>query len=235
MATVSYTPLVAGSLENVNDLNTILAAFATQVNGNLEAANLASGAVTSAKTDSTTINTPAGLSDSGATRRGKSIISTEETTTSAAFTTLTTPDRVQNVVLPTDGLIFVAYQALWKGSGVQSSLAAIFLGANQLKQAINNSAPQSTFGIASSGFTNYAPVFTDVNSTTSSLLGSFSQTTNSSNVTTGQVLGDAGLSLGAPLTIFAAAGTYTISVQFSTSAGTLSVKDRRLWVWTMGF
>ena len=35
--------------------------------------------------------------------------------------------------------------------------------------------------------------------------------------------------------VFAAAGTYDISVQFKASSGSVTVKNRKLWVWTMGF
>src|SRR5687768_6755972 len=52
-----------------------------------------------------------GLSQTGTVRRGKSIIAAEESTSSTSYTTLTQPDRVQNVELPTDGLIAVAYNA----------------------------------------------------------------------------------------------------------------------------
>lgn len=35
--------------------------------------------------------------------------------------------------------------------------------------------------------------------------------------------------------LFAAAGTYDVSVQFKSSSGTVTAKERKLWVWTMGF
>jgi hypothetical protein len=49
MGTVSYTPISDGTAAKAADVNTPLAAFATAVNGNLDANNLASNAVTTAK------------------------------------------------------------------------------------------------------------------------------------------------------------------------------------------
>ena len=34
---------------------------------------------------------------------------------------------------------------------------------------------------------------------------------------------------------FAAAGTYTVSVQFKASSGSVTASNRKLWVWTIGF
>jgi hypothetical protein len=62
--------------------------------------------------------------------------------------------------------------------------------------------------------------------------------------TTGQVVG-AGPQMsvsatspqlvGGPCYIFAAAGTYTVSVQFKSSSGSVTAKNRKLWAWTLGF
>lgn len=57
MAVVSFTALVPGSIENVADLNTILTAFATQVNGNLDSNNLAASAVVETKIASSAVST----------------------------------------------------------------------------------------------------------------------------------------------------------------------------------
>jgi hypothetical protein len=45
----------------------------------------------------------------------------------------------------------------------------------------------------------------------------------------------ANVPFGGPVKVFAAAGTYDISVQFKTSAGTLSVKNRKLWARAVAF
>jgi hypothetical protein len=38
-----------------------------------------------------------------------------------------------------------------------------------------------------------------------------------------------------PLYVFAAAGTYTVSVQFKSSSGSVTAKVRKLWVSTIGY
>src|SRR5512138_2253761 len=60
--------------------------------------------------------------------RGKVNIPGAETTAATTYspTNLATPDRVQNVVLPTDGLIVVVYQALWQATVASNGAAAIF-------------------------------------------------------------------------------------------------------------
>lgn len=196
-----------------------------------------------------------GVSSAATIRRGKSIIATEEARTNTAYGLLTTPDRVQNVVLPTDGLIAVVYQALWKGSVATTPRAAIFLGANQIKTRWANVNAPVTQGASLSG----APTADKYRllGTNSGGLFAARDTADTaaftSDVTTGQVLGsvvngfttivnlddsfnvNAEPSGGGPCYIKAAAGTYDVSVQFKSSSGTVSVKDRALWVWTMGF
>src|SRR4051794_35389241 len=65
---------------------------------------------------------------------GKSIIATTETTTSASYTLLTTPDRVSGVVVPTDGLLCVWFQATWRESASGNAGAALHLGSTQVKR-----------------------------------------------------------------------------------------------------
>lgn len=173
---------------------------------------------------------------SGATvRRGKSIIAGTHSTASAAYTTLGTPDQVAGIVLPTDGLIFVAYQALWQSSVGSSGRAAIFIGATQLKVTGNGGgfpAVQEANGNATAA--------TDAGLSTSSaangLIGN-NGAAPGADVTTGQVVGNGSTGFGGgPVAIFAAAGTYTVSIQFKVvSGGTVQATNRKLWVWTMGF
>lgn len=181
-------------------------------------------------TDLAAVKSQAGITAGGIVRAGKSIIATQQTTTSASYTTLTTPDQVSNVVLPTDGLIVVAFQAYAKTSVGQSGRAAIFLGANQLKGPDTVPAVTETFGF-SSGADNWATVFSSSRGLGVDDLGSV---TSPAVVTTGMIL-PTPLSEGGLCPIWAAAGTYTISVQWKTSSGTLTAKERRLWVWTRGF
>lgn len=174
---------------------------------------------------------PAGLSVTGTTRRGKSIISTEQSTSSTSYTTLTTPDQVASVVLPTDGLIAVAYQAMWKNSVGSAGSAAIFLGSNQLKKYTEGDTAPTVQETGGSSITGYVPLATGGGG-----LVRGGTNTYTGHVTTGQIIGDLDDTNGAGVCyIFAAAGTYTVSVRFKASSGSVTVKERKLWVWTLGF
>jgi hypothetical protein len=208
-------------------------ADANQVNANLDAIVAAVNALDDANLASA-LATALGVTQAGNVRRGKSIIATEESRTNVAYGMLTTPDRVSGIVLPTDGLIFVGYHALWKESVDNAARAALFIGSNQLKVAVENGAPtaQEAALNASSGVGFYVPLA----SAPVGLLGvaGGALTVNSSLVTTGLAVVD-GLANGGVCAIWAAAGTYDVSVQFKASSGSVTAKDRKLWVWTMGF
>jgi hypothetical protein len=184
-----------------------------------------------------------GLTAGGIVRRGKSIIATEESRANTAYGLLTTPDRVSGIVLPADGLICVAYHALWKESVDLAARAAIFVGANQLKQRAVNGPPTAQEAVlnASSGL-NFYTTLTSVPIGLNGNVSTAALTSDASVVTTGMSVagGDTNAATldaagGGPCYIFAAAGTYDISVQFKASSGSVTVKDRKLWVWTMGF
>ena len=215
---------------------------------NVTTGKIADDAVTNAKVDSTTVAEPIGLNEPTTARRGKSVVATEQSTTSTSFVTLTTPDQVASIVLPTDGLIFVAYRALWKLTGASNPAnVQLFLGSNEVLSPFHDAAPQSVAASLANGSTLYGPLQTSPVGTGNA--GGFTAAgssggSDSTYVTTGQYLGQkegsAGHSgaLGSPVVIEAAAGTYTISVRFKvnvTSGGTLFLKERKLWVWTMGF
>lgn len=170
------------------------------------------------------------LNDGATIRRGKSIIATSESRTNTAYGTLTTPDQVAGVVVPANALLAVYYHATWEQSASTAARAAIFLGSNQLKIA---SAAGPAVQEASIGGTTSPDV----------VMGSFgggliSMTAGfyTGDVTTGQVVGGlwATQSPGFAM-IFAAAGTYTVSVQFKASAGSVTVKNRKLFVSTVAF
>lgn len=236
--------LVAGANENVNDLNSNLNAITAWANGSIDNTNLANAGVTPDKL-STTLAQYLGITNAANTGRGKSIIATTESRTNVAYGTLTTPDQVTGIVLPTDGLITVAYQATWQESVNAAASAALFVGANQLVGAMVNAAAPSTGGVsvASIGCGTAAidkPLTTYAGGLLSSQ-GFVSATAYGPDVTTGQLLGQNILTptvlipAGGTVGIFAAAGTYTISVQFKSTSGSLTVKNRKLWVWTTGF
>lgn len=238
MAQISYPfTLTAGQAENVNQLNSNLSAITTQVNGNLDETNLAPA-----------LAGRLGISQSGSVRRGKSIIATSETRSNAAYGLLTTPDRVSNVVLPTDGLIFISYQATWKEATATNARAAIFIGSNQLKTAQSfNAAPQvQECDLNAGGSNSFFPLTTSgTMGLVSSIAGGGGSTTAyTGDVSTGQIQGrwsqtttDTTFAhMGGPVCVFAAAGTYDISIQFKSTGATLvTVQDRKLWVWTVGF
>lgn len=175
---------------------------------------------------------------------GKSIIATEESRSNSSFGFLTTPDKVTDIVLPTDGLIFVLYQAMWKqstnpGSGGGGG-AALFLGNNQLKMALDNAAaPDTGFASITTATDTYKPLASSPLAASSGLVGNGDSTAYTGDVTTGQILGVAsafdGLNRGGIVPIFAAAGTYDVGVKFKAATGSVTAKNRKLWVWSMTF
>ena len=179
-------------------------------------------------------------------------ISTTETLTSAAYATLTTPDQVTGIVLATNGLIAVWYQAMWQESVAGAGRAAIFIGSNQLQvQSIVAHAP-ATQAAATSATT--AAVDVPLFSFAGGLASVNAASGSTADVTTGQVVGIArgtttgtpaeeiggtvgqlptSSSIGGPCYIQGlAAGTYTISVQFKATSGSVTAKNRKLWVRT---
>jgi hypothetical protein len=186
--------------------------------------------------------------------RGKSIISTTESRSNTVYGTLTTPDQVAGIVLPTDGWLVVAFQATWQESVAGAGRAAVFIGSNQM--VIGSSGPY-TVAAATGGSTTAQdrPLFSHAAGLASVGTGS-----GHTDATTGQVVGGAPLNgdipsweiggtvrgvtpggagytpaLGGPCYLFAAAGTYTISVQYKSTSGSVTVKNRRLWVSARGF
>lgn len=179
---------------------------------------------------------------------GKTAISATESRTNTAYGLLTTNDRVQNVVVPTDGLLEVTYWATWQESVAGAARAAIFIGANQLK-TIDASSPASP-GVNEALVGAGASTAIDKPLMTSSigLVGSgigTNTTAYTGDVTTGQAIGQiTNTGSGSPFTIaalggacriFAAAGTYDVSVQFKSSSGSVTVKNRKLWVRVLPF
>jgi hypothetical protein len=227
------TTLVAGANENVNDLNSNLNAIVSWANGSVDNTNIANAGVTPDKL-STTLAQYLGITNAANTGRGKTIIAAEESRTNVAYGTLTTPDSVASIVLPTDGLIIIAYQAMMKSSVAGAGGAALFIGANQLQfQDGANRAPiaQAT---GTTG-TTYVPLSTYPIGLAA---GNATAGDHTVDVTTGQVVGnvtDIGAIAAGPVYVFGAAGTYTVSVQFKATSGSVTAKLRKLWVWSMAF
>lgn len=146
-------------------------------------------------------------------------IATEESRENAAFGTLTTKDEITGVVLPENGLIVVGFKGKFKSSVSNAGRAAIFIGANQLKvNAIASEVSTST---------------TEERRLLTTSEGGLVAATNSAFSTTGETTASASAGSGLNY-IYAAAGTYAISVQFKASSGTITAKERTLWVAVMG-
>lgn len=204
----------------------------------LSAGSFADGSITALKlADATKL----GLSDGISVRRGKSIITATETRTNTAYGLMPTPDRVSGIVLPADGLIFVAYQATWQESVQSAANAMIFLGSNPVSYPSTTTGGQTTNAGNVAGIGNAT-----VNRDTP--LSSYPQGLISTNLFGAAYAGDAttgqfvfmgspsgAVGLGGIATIFAAAGTYDVSVQFKASSGSVTAKNRKLWVWTQGY
>lgn len=150
----------------------------------------------------------------------KTIAAEQSITSVGSYSTLATADEVPGVVLPTDGLIFVGYHALWKagstGTGVR---AGLFLGENQVRVGSISVEAQVTNA-------NFSQLSTTIG-------GLANQNNDAGLVTTGQVVGST--SGGGMVAIFAAAGTYNVSVRYTLSSGSgPAAKSRKLWVYTLG-
>lgn len=233
MTTFSYTSgdpnnLVAGNGASMGDIQGPFVDLRTFLNGrSLNEDNLP-----------VSLLQKVGLSDSsGQKGRGASVIATTGTRTNVAFGALSdAADQVSGIVLPTTGLIMVAYQATWQNTVASAGRAAIFIGANQLKVAtVGSGSPAVQQAVGPASINSDSPLASfpvGLNSTDS--------TSYAGDVTTGQAVGIAGTTAsganqGASCLISAAAGTYTVSVQFAATSGTVTAKNRRLYVWTVGF
>jgi hypothetical protein len=224
---------VNGTTADATQVNARYAPLYAVLNGALDVDNLL-GAV----------KDKLGLSDPSTVRRGKSIIAASESRTSPAYGTLQTPDQVAGVAVPTDGLLFVSYQAIWQEQVDGAARAAIFIGSNQLKVAgYASAAPivQEARCLGAGGIDK--PLATGAQG----LVGGpgSDPAIYTGDVATGQALGvlnESGTIDGTPAFGFGpcvidnlAAGTYTVSIQFKASSGYVNARARRLKVWTMGF
>lgn len=221
-------------------------AITAVVNGNLDGDNLSALTAQSA-----------GVNRSGQTVKGVSIIATSESRTNVAYGTLTTPDQV-SVVLPTNGLIEVWFQAQWQESVQGAGRAAIFIGANQFQVAINQQsvgdagpAPQAAYFGAPASPNQLQPLYSfplglasvqnggsiaGADATTGQGIGGFGATTALTEGTHVRTINTSNTALGGPCYIDnLAAGTYTISVQFRSTSGSVTASNRRLRARALAF
>ena len=192
----------------------------------------------------------AGINVGATKRRGHTNIATEQSVTSTTYTTLATPDAV-TVTLPSNGLILVWFQAMFKESVSKAGIASLFLSGTEVKNAdLNEGAPLKAFG-ANAGSAS-GEVWKAIYSSTHGLGGANEEgggLSYTGDVTTGQVVGGrtlVPLTGGSPATlsmneasgmcsIFAAAGTYTVEVRVKSTSGSVTMKNRKLWVMALGF
>ena len=193
-----------------------------------------------------------GLSDAGGVRRGVSIIDGSESRTNAAYGLLATPDRVSGIVLQEDGYIEIDFLAIWESSVADAGRAAIFIGENQLKidRGTVNPVTQAAWLNTVSGS---AGIPTVLGTAPQGLVsGGTADVITSDPVSTGQVVGASpvysgnievdgtpvtvsDLFIGGSVKVFAAAGTYDVSVRFKSASGSVTVKQRKLWVRALGY
>ena len=175
-----------------------------------------------------------GLNQPGSNGQGYLSIPTSQSVTSTTYTTLTTPDLI-SVTIGTGGLIYVAYMATWSSSVANAGNAAIFLGANQVQGIASGTATAPAVQAATSAAAGIsAPLATG----TAGLYGGAQTANYTGNVTTGQIVSsNLASTVGASgfTTIFAAPGTYNVSIQFKSSSGSVTALNRQLWVWTRNF
>jgi hypothetical protein len=159
---------------------------------------------------------------------GKSMIATTQVLSStAAYSFLTTPDRVQNVVVSANGLVAVCYRALWQNSFTISSFASIFIGSNQMRVPDQAGSGNVVQEIVGGFFANDD----DVLYTTSGGLASTSVSGNATDITTGETVGVSG-GVNGWCYIWVTPGTYDIGIKFrNVGANSVTVKNRKLWVW----
>lgn len=229
----------ANSTEAVKVTNT-LTALNTWANGGIASTDVAAAFAQAA-----------GMNQVSQTVKGAVNISASESRTNVAYGTLTTPDQVSGIVMPSNGLMAIWYQALWQESVAGAGRAAIFVGANQLQiqQDLSGTGPGTQAALTSAGGTavNH-PLFTS----TIGLVSSANSASTGADATTGQIVGGAGgvrlgteiggtqttnisIAVGGPCWVFAAAGTYTISVQYKSSSGSVTASNRKLWVEAVSF
>jgi hypothetical protein len=163
------------------------------------------------------------------------VIATEESRTNTEYGTLTTADEIKSVEIGENGLIEVGYIAEWKESVSEKARASIFVGSNQLKIGISSGGALA-FDIAKmqSEKEGTPNTFSLLHSDTLGLDSAEpSSGAYAGHATTGQVLGSS--FAGGCCKIFGlAAGSYNLSIKYKAESGTVTAKNRKLWVVSYG-
>ncbi len=147
-------------------------------------------------------------------------IAKEESRESATFGTLPTADLIKEVKVGEKGLVRVGYSARFKSSVSSAGQAAIFLGANQVK--LYTTEPKAV-AAATIGTT-----FRHLSTRYAGLATSTAGEATGADVTTGQLI-SASVEGGEAI-LWLAAGTYDIGIEFKASSGSVTAKERRLFV-----
>lgn len=227
--TLTYsTSLVAGTPENVANVQTMFNDARTALNGNVIADDLTAAT-----------RNQLGLTDASTVRRGKSIIATSESIAGVGYAALTTPDRVASVVVAANTILWLSWWCQMTksvGGAAETGSVGLFLSGAQVKSRFG-SAPAS--GV-SAGFFQADGIFAATVPSASAIaytdaadagIGSLVSTSGaaSDDTTNGHAVG-----VWVPLAI--AAGTYTVEMRFKKTAGaTVAVFNRRLYVKTETF
>lgn len=141
------------------------------------------------------------------------VIATEQARENTAFGTLGTADEITGIVVPSNGVIRIGYLAVFKSSVSAAGKAAIFLNSTAILT------PAILTGIE-----------TFTTGTTFHLVGT--RGTSGAN----KPLETASESSTVPVVALnfidvpVAAGTYTVSVQYAATSGSVTAKERKLWV-----
>lgn len=153
-----------------------------------------------------------------------SFIEAEESRENTAYGQLPKADQV-TLFIPENGLVAIGYQAQWKQSVATTAKAAIWTSAStQLRIAGNTATPilqEASFG---SNTEKFAPLITSPYG----LVTGTGAESYTGDVATGQILGLEGTT-GGLVYIFGEKGMATFSVQFKSSSGKVTVKNRKLW------
>lgn len=166
--------------------------------------------------------------------RGLCKITGAEALTSVAYSAMPTVDVVRNIIMPTDGMIGISYNADYLEAVLGAGRAAIFMNATQLSVATAAASPIAQETAARTGPIN---TYNKLGSTGAGLAILDSATAYLGDVTTGQVVGG-----GSPVTlntgpcyVKAAAGRYDIGVKLKSTSGAINLKNRELRVWGIPF
>ena len=196
-----------------------------------------------------------GLNAPNTVRRKDLRINTEESLSATFFSQMATPDRVDDVYIPDNSILFLSYRALIKESVVGAARVTISIGGTILNGPTfgDNADPGAyTYGRiveiangvnAHNGSTTVANLYRRLHTAppgTSLIERGLTIDTGGTTVDADfgfpGVPNNSGGFVLTPLPIeMYAGGTYDIGVFFRATSGTVTVKKRRLTVWVVGF